>query len=766
MFYLLARQKVCSFLLLMLFSCFQLFSQPSFRTTPVNGTYNGSPAALVTYGNGLLYRIKSYDANGKGANLTVNPKPSFMTYNAAGLVNSIQVSTAGPSTNSNQYGAMVRENSTKRIFSVSKVNTDRNIYVTDSLGNETVFAQKLYHSSSSPVGGTHEGGMLIIGNYLYLGYVGGATLWGGIIRYNLSVSNPTGEVVTGGLGTAYKVSNMAHANGVIYIASGTTDVLYKVVLDNTNIANSVWSSIAMPGIGAARGLAFNQTGDLYIAGGTTTSCQIYTVPAASLSNPVATAVGSPLSATVMLNLEFDTRNNLYVGGVGKFYRLAAPAYTSNTSYTLGQNIGLDMLVDDSDVFYFLPNAATSPLRKIDLSPILYTYGTSAYGVFPTTITATDDLNQTTVQSFNIVVLPDAPNGGTSSRNYTQCLSSGATRSISDLSSWFGNTNPVLWYTTSTGGTSLPTSTILSTGTYYASQVISGAESVNRTAISVILETTPTLTISPASVAVTQGQSVTFTASGGGAYASSLSWSAITGPFVWFSPMSGPTVTAVPNTSAIYQVQTTNGCPASATVNVTVLMPAHYYTSIISAANSVIPADGQSTTLLTIELRDMNNIPLTTGGDQVIAWTNAGSISNVTDLGNGTYTALLTSSQTNGVATINFSINGNQANSSTTVTMNTPPPTGAPIQQFCTNNVLTLADLTVNGTQILWYDNTVAGNILSSSTPLVNGTTYYASQTTAQGESPTRLAVTVTISPTISVAVSPSSAHLHSASRFP
>lgn len=72
----------------------------------------------------------------------------------------------------------------------------------------------------------------------------------------------------------------------------------------------------------------------------------------------------------------------------------------------------------------------------------------------------------------------------------------------------------------------------------------------------------------------------------------------------------------------------------------------------------------------------------------------------------------------------------------------PPPSGSATQTFTPGQ--TLANLVVNGQNILWYNQSTGGNLLPSTTLLVNGTTYYASQTVGGCESrlaPNRLAVT-------------------------
>jgi hypothetical protein len=73
---------------------------------------------------------------------------------------------------------------------------------------------------------------------------------------------------------------------------------------------------------------------------------------------------------------------------------------------------------------------------------------------------------------------------------------------------------------------------------------------------------------------------------------------------------------------------------------------------------------------------------------------------------------------------------------------TAAPTGSSSQTFCSG--ATIGQLNANGTSIQWYANSTGGNPLLSSTVLVNGTTYYASQTINGQESLSRLAVTVTL----------------------
>jgi hypothetical protein len=80
---------------------------------------------------------------------------------------------------------------------------------------------------------------------------------------------------------------------------------------------------------------------------------------------------------------------------------------------------------------------------------------------------------------------------------------------------------------------------------------------------------------------------------------------------------------------------------------------------------------------------------------------------------------------------------------------TPVPPVAPFTQTLPFNS-TVANLVVTGQDVLWYANPSAGRSvnelpLSATTPLVNGSTYYATQTVNGIESKERMPVTVTLS---------------------
>ena len=74
----------------------------------------------------------------------------------------------------------------------------------------------------------------------------------------------------------------------------------------------------------------------------------------------------------------------------------------------------------------------------------------------------------------------------------------------------------------------------------------------------------------------------------------------------------------------------------------------------------------------------------------------------------------------------------------------PPPSADAIQTFCDTQVLTLANFLVTGTDVVFYDAAEGGNLLPMLTTLIDGETYYASQTLNSCESFSRLALTPNI----------------------
>lgn len=100
----------------------------------------------------------------------------------------------------------------------------------------------------------------------------------------------------------------------------------------------------------------------------------------------------------------------------------------------------------------------------------------------------------------------------------------------------------------------------------------------------------------------------------------------------------------------------------------------------------------------------------------------------------------------GSASFGFSYHGssNRGIANATFTLVPPPaaPTGSASQTFCAGAIL--SQLSATGSNIQWYASPTGGTPLSGTTVLINGVTYYASQTLNNVQSTNRLAVTVTI----------------------
>ncbi len=212
-----------------------------------------------------------------------------------------------------------------------------------------------------------------------------------------------------------------------------------------------------------------------------------------------------------------------------------------------------------------------------------------------------------------------------------------------------------------------------------------------------------------------GGNLSLTANGGTNY----SW---TGPNGFTSNQQNPTITNVNSTnSGQYSCMITgsSSCDGIKTVNV-----------IVEDITKPIP--------------NINPLPTITG-DCTTSITAPIALDNCA----GTITATTSdplSYSLPGTYTIHWNYNDGNGNIETqtqSVTINSValPNINSP-QTFCIQQNATLSSIIISGTNIKWYDAATGGNLLTNSTVLVNGTTYFASQTINSCES---LRVPVTIS---------------------
>ncbi|WP_420574452.1 Ig-like domain-containing protein [Kordia sp.] len=107
-------------------------------------------------------------------------------------------------------------------------------------------------------------------------------------------------------------------------------------------------------------------------------------------------------------------------------------------------------------------------------------------------------------------------------------------------------------------------------------------------------------------------------------------------------------------------------------------------STITANPNAIPADGDSTSTVTVQLKDANGSNITSGGEIVIISTSAGAVGATIDNNDGTYTAVLQSTNVEEAATLSFTVNGTQA------------PQTAPVEFYISSDCYFTSSFRTNG----------------------------------------------------------------------
>ena len=266
-----------------------------------------------------------------------------------------------------------------------------------------------------------------------------------------------------------------------------------------------------------------------------------------------------------------------------------------------------------------------------------------------------------------------------------------------------------WYNVATGGTPLPTTTILATGNYYVSEVIGTCESA-RTLSSVTIQT-----IAPPTAAASQ----TFCA---GTSLGSLVANGI--GLAWYGVATGGTF--LQPTSLLvtgnYYVSQTGGtsCESARTMVVVTVNP-------IPAA----PTATAQSFCVSATVADLS----ATG--TALKWYNVATggtvLASTTALATGNYYISQTTATCESARTI------------VAVTINPIPtqPFATPTQSFCGSG-LTVSFLAATGTGLKWYNTAIGGTVLGTTTIIATGN-YYVSQTVSTCEG-SRTMVEVTVNP--------------------
>ncbi|WP_438965248.1 choice-of-anchor J domain-containing protein [Flavobacterium sp.] len=269
-----------------------------------------------------------------------------------------------------------------------------------------------------------------------------------------------------------------------------------------------------------------------------------------------------------------------------------------------------------------------------------------------------------------------------------------------------------WYDQMSGGTALISTATLATGNYYVSQTLNSCES-ERTLVSV----TVNVTAAPTATAQTFCNSATV-----------ADLMATGTNLAWYDQMSGGTAlisTTTLATGNYYVSQTLNSCESERTlvsviVNVTAAPTATAQTFCNSATVADLMATGTNLTWY----------------DQMSGGT---ALISTATLATGNYYVSQTLNSCESERTL------------VSVIVNvTAAPTGDALQNFnvAALSEATVADLMATGSNIIWYataaDAIAGSNPLASTVQLVNGETYYATQTVNSCTSLTSLEVTVTV----------------------
>jgi hypothetical protein len=141
-------------------------------------------------------------------------------------------------------------------------------------------------------------------------------------------------------------------------------------------------------------------------------------------------------------------------------------------------------------------------------------------------------------------------------------------------------------------------------------------------------------------------------------------------------------------------------------------------STITANPTAIPADGNSVSTITVQLKDADGNNLTSGGEDVQITTNNGTITPAVDNNDGTYTSILQSTSVEEIATTRFTLNGTQSIQTAPVEFyissdcyftssfrtHAPADGNSGVCKIGTNNVLTVGSNGNNGVVTLFDPN--------------------------------------------------------------
>ena len=286
---------------------------------------------------------------------------------------------------------------------------------------------------------------------------------------------------------------------------------------------------------------------------------------------------------------------------------------------------------------------------------------------------------------------------------------------------------VNWYNAPVGGTlvgtgsNFTTPSLSATTSYFAEATNGVCTSLVRTSVTATINEIPVITSTTPASRCGDG-SVTLQAT------------ASIGTINWYNAPTGGTLVAtggsfttpILGTTTIYYVEVVNGgCNSARTaVNATVFA--------VATITSTTPASRCDAGILTLNA---------TSNVGTLNWFNVPSGGTLLATGTSFTTPSISVSTTYYVEATNGSCTSSRVAVTASI-IPTAAPTGFANQTFCAGETVGL--ISVTGSSVIWYDAPSGGNVIPPGTALVSGTTYYGSQTVSGCESPTRLAVTMTL----------------------
>ncbi|WP_291285373.1 gliding motility-associated C-terminal domain-containing protein [Flavobacterium sp.] len=301
-------------------------------------------------------------------------------------------------------------------------------------------------------------------------------------------------------------------------------------------------------------------------------------------------------------------------------------------------------------------------------------------------------------------------------NATQQFCAAAKAKVADL---VITETDVIWYDALTGGNIIPSATLLIDGkTYYGTAKSGTCESTDRLAVTVSITDpkTPTGAATQQFCAAVKPTVGDLAVSGTG--------------IIWYDAVAGGAI--IPSTTLLIDGKTYYGTVKSGTCEST-----NRLAVTVSISDPKTPTGAATQQFCAAVKATVANLVASGTG---IIWYDASTAGNIIP----SATLLIDGKTYYGTAKSGTCESTNRL--AVTVSISDPKtPTGAATQQFCAAAKATVADLVASGTGIIWYDASTGGNIIPSTTRLIDGKTYYGAAKSGTCESTNRLAVTVSIS---------------------